>query len=231
MSSRPAIPDRVLTVVAGSCVALFGFLPVANWIPGGRSWPEYGTTVQHWLAGSAIAFGVAALARAVLLPLAAESLHVVRSPFSADSTERVLPGTVYGARCVQRVQEDRAGFTVYLPLTVIDGDDVIYARDLHAREFVAARAPSGSHGVSAATVVRPRGRRAAVLACLAGFAARDMEARGEPVRRSAVSAYPVPRCQRGAARRKGGPCATVAVRGVSSARCYLPIANAVLVAK
>jgi hypothetical protein len=86
-----------------------------------------------------------ALARDVLLPLAAESLHVVRSPFSVDSTERVLPGTMYGARCVQRAQEDRAGFTVYLPLTVIDGDDVIYARDLHARDsLLLARHPSRS---------------------------------------------------------------------------------------
>jgi hypothetical protein len=85
------------------------------------------------------------LAHAVLMPLAADSLHVVRSPFSADSTERVLPGTVYGARCVRRVQEDRAGFTVYLPLTIIDDEDVIYARDLHARDSpLLARHPTRS---------------------------------------------------------------------------------------
>ena len=77
-----------------------------------------------------------AVARAVMLPLLADSARVVRSPFSADSTERFLPGAHYGPRCVQRVQEDRAGFTVYLPFLVAGGDNVVYARDLHARDSV-----------------------------------------------------------------------------------------------
>ncbi len=76
------------------------------------------------------------IARAVMLPLLADSARVVRSPFSADSTERFLPGAPYGPRCVRRVEEDRAGFTVYLPFLVADGDNVIYARDLHARDSV-----------------------------------------------------------------------------------------------
>jgi hypothetical protein len=75
-----------------------------------------------------------AAARAALLPLLADSLHVVRSPFSADSTERVLLGSSYGPRCVRRLQEDHAGFTVYLPFLVADGERVVYARDLHARD-------------------------------------------------------------------------------------------------
>ena len=77
-----------------------------------------------------------AVARAVMLPLLADSARVVRSPFSADSTERFLPGAPYGPRCVRRVQEDRAGFTVYLPFLVAGGDDIVYARDLHARDSV-----------------------------------------------------------------------------------------------
>jgi hypothetical protein len=76
------------------------------------------------------------VARAVMLPLLADSARVVRSPFSADSTERFLPGAHYGPRCVRRVQEDRAGFTVYLPFLVAEGDNVVYARDLHARDSV-----------------------------------------------------------------------------------------------
>ena len=76
------------------------------------------------------------VARAVMLPLLADSARVVRSPFSADSTERFLPGAPYGPRCVRRVEEDRAGFTVYLPFLVADGDNVVYARDLHARDSV-----------------------------------------------------------------------------------------------
>jgi len=83
------------------------------------------------------------IARAVMLPLLADSARVVRSPFSADSTERFLPGAPYGPRCVRRVQEDRAGFTVFLPFLVANGENVIYARDLHARDTVLlARYPS-----------------------------------------------------------------------------------------
>jgi hypothetical protein len=83
------------------------------------------------------------IARAVLLPLMRDSARVVRSPFSADSTERYLPGSPYGPRCVHRLEEDRAGFTVFLPFLVADGDDVVYARDLHARDSVLlARYPS-----------------------------------------------------------------------------------------
>jgi hypothetical protein len=44
---------------------------------------------------------------------------------------------------VRRIEEDRSGFTVYLPFIVADGDDVVYARDLHARDSVLlARFPS-----------------------------------------------------------------------------------------
>ena len=76
------------------------------------------------------------IARALMLPLLADSLRVIRSPFSADSPERFLPGAPYGPLCVRRIEEDRAGFTVYLPFTVASGDDVLYARDLHARDSV-----------------------------------------------------------------------------------------------
>jgi len=85
------------------------------------------------------------IARAVMLPLLADSERVVRSPFSADSTERFLPGAPYGPRCVRRVEEDRAGFTVYLPFLVADGNHVVYARDLHARDtMLLKRYPSRS---------------------------------------------------------------------------------------
>jgi hypothetical protein len=99
------------------------------------------------------------VARDMLFPLFADSARVVRSPFSADSTERFLPGSTYGPRCVRRVQEDRAGFTVYLPFMVADGDRVVYARDLHARDSVLlarfperavylVRPPTDSNGVT-----------------------------------------------------------------------------------
>ena len=98
------------------------------------------------------------IARAMMFPLLADSARVVRSPFSADSSERFLPGARYGPRCVRRVEEDRAGFTVYLPFIVAEGDNVVYARDLHARDSVLlaryperrvflVRPPSDSEGV------------------------------------------------------------------------------------
>ena len=99
------------------------------------------------------------VARAVMLPLLADSTRVTRSPFSVDSTERFLPGASYGPRCVRRVQEDRAGFTVYLPFLVADGDNVVYARDLHARDtMLLARYPS-----RAVYLVRPSSDSEGVL--------------------------------------------------------------------
>jgi hypothetical protein len=108
--------------------------------------------VYRWVDACAIERGLDSLertggrdaaARAVLLPLLADSARVVQSPFSADSSERVLPGSRYGPRCVRRLQEDHAGFTVYLPFIVAESDNVIYARDLHARDSVLlARYPS-----------------------------------------------------------------------------------------
>jgi hypothetical protein len=92
-----------------------------------------------------------AAARAVLFPLLVDSARVVRSPFSADSTERFLPGAAYGPRCLRRVEEDRAGFTVYLPFLIAGGENVVYARDLHARDtMLLSRYPSRS-----AYLVRP----------------------------------------------------------------------------
>ena len=99
------------------------------------------------------------VARAVMLPLLADSARVTRSPFSADSTERFLPGAPYGPRCVRRVQEDRSGFTVYLPFLVADGDNVVFARDLHARDtMLLARYPS-----RAVYLVRPSSDSEGVL--------------------------------------------------------------------
>ena len=86
-----------------------------------------------------------AAARALLLPLLADSARVVRSPFSADSTERVLPGSTYGPRCLRRLQDDHAGFTLFFPFLVADGERIVYARDLHARDSVLlSRYPSRS---------------------------------------------------------------------------------------
>jgi hypothetical protein len=117
----------------------------------GLSHPE-AQALYRWVDACALERGLDSLertggrdaaARALLLPLLADSARVVQTPFSADSSERVLPGARYGPRCVRRLQEDHAGFTVYLPFIVAESDNVVYARDLHARDSVLlARYPS-----------------------------------------------------------------------------------------
>jgi hypothetical protein len=78
-------------------------------------------------------------ARGMLLPLGRDSARVGPSPFSSDTTERVLPGAIYGPRCLQRMREDRAGYTVFLPLVLAGVERVTYARDLHARDSLLLR--------------------------------------------------------------------------------------------
>ena len=70
-----------------------------------------------------------------LEPLEADSTRLVPSRWSADSSEQLLPDSYYGPRCVERLQEDRAGFTVHAPLILAGrGRDNVYARDLHGRD-------------------------------------------------------------------------------------------------
>jgi hypothetical protein len=75
----------------------------------------------------------------MLSPLLADSSRVVKSPFSPDITERYLPGSVYLPVCVQRIGEDRSGFTLLAPLLYRDWGTNVYARDMHARNSVLLR--------------------------------------------------------------------------------------------
>ena len=77
-------------------------------------------------------------AMTALFPLLKDSARVIKSPFSPDGSEKVLPGTAYSARCVRRITEDREGFTLLGPLLLVrDGN--VYARDLHARDTLLLR--------------------------------------------------------------------------------------------
>jgi hypothetical protein len=75
-----------------------------------------------------------AAAEAVLLPLIADSARVVPSPYTVDKTNRYLPGASYTPECRRRLQDDHRGFTLYAPLVLAGRGDVIYGRDLHARD-------------------------------------------------------------------------------------------------
>jgi hypothetical protein len=73
-------------------------------------------------------------AEAMLQPLVADSAKLVRSPFTVDPSNRLLPGSAYTEECLRRLAEDRRGFTLFAPLLLAGRDDVVYARDLHARD-------------------------------------------------------------------------------------------------
>lgn len=81
--------------------------------------------------------GPAALA--ALRPLTADSIRLVATPFSADFSERYLPGTRYPPACAAKVREDREGFTLYTPLILALYGGNVYVRDLHAQDTVALR--------------------------------------------------------------------------------------------
>jgi hypothetical protein len=74
-----------------------------------------------------------------LRPLLRDSARVVRTPYSSDITERVLPDRPYSEQCVRRVREDQEGFALLAPLLVADREGNEYVRDLHARDTLMLR--------------------------------------------------------------------------------------------
>jgi hypothetical protein len=77
--------------------------------------------------------GTAAEQRLAVL-LARDSSLVEKSTLTPDPTERVRPGAVYAPVCIQRIEDDRAGFLHYAPLRLVTTGGNLYARDLHARD-------------------------------------------------------------------------------------------------
>ena len=53
-AERPSIAGPLIALL----VALFAFLPIANWIPGGHAAPWYRDVASGWVSGTAIAVGV-----------------------------------------------------------------------------------------------------------------------------------------------------------------------------
>ncbi|HEY3287586.1 MAG TPA: hypothetical protein VGJ96_10765 [Gemmatimonadaceae bacterium] len=77
--------------------------------------------------------GSAAEHRLVAL-LGQDSAHVVKSTLTPDPTERVRPDARYSPMCLQRIEDDRAGFMHLAPLRLVTTGGNVYARDLHARD-------------------------------------------------------------------------------------------------
>ncbi len=71
--------------------------------------------------------------RAIFAELTGDSARLVRSPFSPDSSERVLDGAHYSPRCAARINEDRAGFTLLAPTLLSRRADLLVVRDLQGR--------------------------------------------------------------------------------------------------
>jgi dolichyl-phosphate-mannose-protein mannosyltransferase len=69
-----------------------------------------------------------------LRPLLRDSARVVTSKLSPDTTERVLPSSHYDPVCMQRIIEDRSGYTFLAPILAVSIGSNVYARDLHARD-------------------------------------------------------------------------------------------------
>jgi Dolichyl-phosphate-mannose-protein mannosyltransferase len=91
------------------------------------------------------------LALDVLQPLLRDSARVVKSDLSPDKTERVLPGSRYDPVCMQRIAEDRRGYTFLAPILASSMGSNVYARDLHARDTLLFR----MYGNRSVYVLRP----------------------------------------------------------------------------
>jgi len=90
---------------------------------------------------------------AVLAPMLRDSALVQASPFSPDSTEGFRRGVNYTPRCLARIAEDQAGFTVMAPLLLARQPNVLYIRDLHERDsLILGRYPERD-----VFLLRPRG--------------------------------------------------------------------------
>jgi hypothetical protein len=76
----------------------------------------------------------------MLKPLLADSAWVVKSTYSPDPSERMLPGRSYSAVCRSRLEDDQAGSMLLTPLFTVDRGSNVYVRDLHARDSLLLRA-------------------------------------------------------------------------------------------
>jgi hypothetical protein len=97
-----------------------------------------------------------AAAEARLAPLLSDSTRVRPSPWSPDSTEKMLPGALYDKTCVARINEDNAGYAHLAPLQLEHRSGNTYARDLQARDsFLLASHPAAQIYLLRRTRVEP----------------------------------------------------------------------------
>lgn len=68
--------------------------------------------------------------------LLADSLRVVPSTVSPDTTERMMPGSVYDDLCSTQVRADQDGYALYPPFLLDNVSGNMYVRDFGARDSV-----------------------------------------------------------------------------------------------
>lgn len=92
-----------------------------------------------------------------LRPLLADSLRIETRRMAAGANVRVLPGSIYPARCAQRLREGELGAMPLAPIMLVQGSGGnLYARDLHERDtLLLQRFPDRP-----VFVLRPEGRTA-----------------------------------------------------------------------
>ncbi|MCC6928308.1 MAG: glycosyltransferase family 39 protein [Gemmatimonadaceae bacterium] len=78
-----------------------------------------------------------------LQSLTGDSAQLEKGTLTPDRTLRSLPGRPYAQRCVTRVLEDRAGFTLATATLAQPKGSNIFVRDLHARDTVLLREHPG----------------------------------------------------------------------------------------
>jgi hypothetical protein len=72
---------------------------------------------------------------ASLRPLLADSVGLVNAEsVTGDPSLRLTPGIRYPAHCIEKIEANRSGFTLFPPLLLARGAGNIYARDLGARD-------------------------------------------------------------------------------------------------
>ncbi|HEV8599976.1 MAG TPA: hypothetical protein VGQ69_11495 [Gemmatimonadales bacterium] len=81
-----------------------------------------------------------AVAVAALAPLRADSARLVKAEeITGDPSLRLTRGMRYPASCLRKLEENRAGFTLFAPLLLARGGGNVYARDLGARDSLVLR--------------------------------------------------------------------------------------------
>lgn len=73
----------------------------------------------------------------------ADSAKLVSVHNLPDTTVRFIPELSLSDLCIRRLTEDEAGFTIYPPFMLVQGDGNVYLRDLHARDSLVLGAYAG----------------------------------------------------------------------------------------